>query len=382
MAATKPTDLTRDDLESFDPRPQKAGKRFRYKCPVHRSDNQRSLSLDTESNRWSCHACGAWGTLDFKPDPDKRALAGVLCPVYVPPAPKLKEREEQRDLLPMMARWQAAFPGSPAAAYLGSEGIPEALAIAHGVGYAQDWSWRGRGIPRVVFPLTDPEGRLIAVYGRALMDVGKNLRHDYSPGERCYFNGPALKQKRVWIAEGPKDALALIAAGFPADACLALGSTSGLQWEDAGAVQWMGLAHDQDTAGENGADALMIEAASRGVETMRLRWLMGKDPAEALKTGALHPPKKPTPMPELRDVCASASLKANARLPRLKASEVLALEDQALLDRLWDASSRTLALIMGGQSQGWETRALMDELSAASLERWPVYRKFLLGQSK
>ena len=43
------------------------GRRRRMGCPFHGSDHQRSLEVDLETGRFSCHNCGAWGYLSDHP---------------------------------------------------------------------------------------------------------------------------------------------------------------------------------------------------------------------------------------------------------------------------------------------------------------------------
>ena len=83
-----------------------------------------------------------------------------------------KAPKPSRDDLPDLLRtYQKALPGSLGEEYLKRRGIPLEVAQRCGVGYAapgtwahpaRDWKWG-----RLVFPHTDPAGRLVNLYGRA-----------------------------------------------------------------------------------------------------------------------------------------------------------------------------------------------------------------------
>ena len=141
------------------------------------------------------------------------------------------------DLAQQLAAFQAALPGSRGEAYLQQRGIPLALALQHGVGYAAPgtWphasrDWRGG---RVVFPHTTPDGSVVNLYGRAVgtaEQVPKAKRHDHLPGAKGYFNAAALHlgEGALWVCEGAFDALALLAAGI--SRVVAIFGVQGWRW--------------------------------------------------------------------------------------------------------------------------------------------------------
>lgn len=55
--------LRQADLDAYDHAPARAGGRERYFCPIHGGDHQRSLAVDPDSGKFTCHSCGATGTL-------------------------------------------------------------------------------------------------------------------------------------------------------------------------------------------------------------------------------------------------------------------------------------------------------------------------------
>ena len=153
--------------------------------------------------------------------------------------------------------FQAACPSSRGEAYLQQRGIPLALALRYGVGYAAPgtWphaarDWRGG---RVVFPHTTPDGSLVNLYGRAVgtaAQVPKAKRHDHLPGAKGYFNAAALHpgEGALWVCEGAFDALALLAAGVPR--VVAIFGVQGWRWDWVRDIRELVFALDADTAGQ------------------------------------------------------------------------------------------------------------------------------------
>lgn len=155
-----------------------------------------------------------------------------------------------------MASYQETLPGSPGKAYLRQRGIPLELAQSYGVGYAAPGKWahlaRDWKGGRLVFPHTDPEGRLINLYGRAVgtdEEVPKGVRHDHLPGSKGYFNAVALREGEgpLFVCEGAFDLLSLVAAGVSRG--VAIYGVDGWRWGWAREVRKIVFALDADPAG-------------------------------------------------------------------------------------------------------------------------------------
>lgn len=292
MTGQRVDTLTLEELEGYpgNDRPGRSGEKMRYFCPIHGGDKQRSLELRPNGG-WKCYACGAWGYIKeinrehWQPERrtarvdrfyggkfGRKSGGGILTPSR----PLKARRNENRgqsggvdkpsdhepatpDLTEKMARFRETLtPESLAARYLKWRGISLETAKRFGLGYAEYGEWPhykdGRPVRqwkhgRLVAPHTDPAGRIINLYGRAIggHDVPKKDKHTHLPGERGVFNAAAMAEETVFIVEGLFDALALAEAGYT-NVCAIFG-VNGLrpQWLKARTVIF-GL--DQDTAGK------------------------------------------------------------------------------------------------------------------------------------
>jgi DNA primase len=267
--------LTSGELEGCRPMSGENGRAVRAFCPFHRSDRQRSLRVIVDTGRFSCFACGAWGYLDR---PVEQASAFSSSRVHERRPPVARERTSHPssralesaasssrpdpDLAEDCVRFQAALPGSLGERYLRWRGIPLELAQTCGIGYAEQGQWPHRdprtGRPvrqwkygRLVFPHTDPRGRVVNLYGRAIgsASIPKQLRHDHLPGRKGFFNADHLTDSTtpVYVCEGPFDALSLLAAG--ARRAVAIFGVAGWNWEWARNTASLVFAFDADAAG-------------------------------------------------------------------------------------------------------------------------------------
>jgi len=178
-------------------------------------------------------------------------------------------------------------PEGPGGRYLESRGIPFALAKRYRLGYAGPGQWPGGGPARLVVPHTTPPGDIVNLYGRAINEADQFLRHRNLFGTKGVFNAAVMSGPLAYITEGAFDALALLAAGFPA---LAVFGLRGLRWEWLRARRLV-VCLDADEPGRREASALLVQAVARGYETWRAdpRAYGGcKDVAEAHRRGCLN----------------------------------------------------------------------------------------------
>ena len=315
--------LWQADLDQWDPSPKRSGGRLRYRCPLHDSDHQPSFSLEPDSGRYTCHACGEKGTLrDFWPDKGGAASRRTPAPSFEEKGRREAERaaraEQERiarlaaDLpiaasafLAGMGPMSAALqdPTCPGAVYLRARGLDPVPAATLGVGYAPPNTWPGdryendgRGLRngRIVYPLYDPcTGRVVSAVARLCLDTSPS----WSATVREEFKG--IKQRKlkgcpagVWpykgitaardthhplaFVEGPADALALLQHGeLPCEVVALIGTANVLPMASLAGIGGAILALDMDGGGIGGTRKLIIELALAGIpsEVMAAGWL-------------------------------------------------------------------------------------------------------------
>lgn len=249
----------------------KRGREHLGLCPFH-AEKTPSFTVSDDKGFFHCFGCGAHGdVIGFVMQTEGLAFpeaverlageAGLEVPQSSPEARAAARR--QMDLLGVVEAAAAWFEeqargaaGAGARAYLAERGVDEATATAFRLGYAP--SRRGllraalhaRGVDdrqlaaaglikepegggeprdyffdRVIFPITDRRGRVIAFGGRALGDSpAKYLNSPETPlfhkGRVLYNLAGARKAAHdsgaIIVAEGYMDVIALVQAGFPA----------------------------------------------------------------------------------------------------------------------------------------------------------------------
>ncbi|WP_417621616.1 DNA primase [Parasphingorhabdus sp.] len=245
---------------------QKAGREYKACCPFH-NEKSPSFTINDEKGFYHCFGCGAHGDaiswmteqrgLGFM-DAVKDLAAEAQMEVPAPD-PRAAQRQEVRATLhDVMAAAQDWFvtqfngiEGAEARQYLKNRGISEKTIREFGFGFAPNS--RGRlkealsvhGVDRLIeagllikvddkepydrfrgrlmIPIRDPRGRVIAFGGRILGDgEPKYLNSPDTPlfdKGRTLYNldkaSPASRQTgRILVVEGYMDAIALAQAGF------------------------------------------------------------------------------------------------------------------------------------------------------------------------
>lgn len=272
--------LSASELAARKPVKGEGGRSVRAFCPFHGGDRQRSLRVDSETGRFHCFACGAWGYLDGQTARQPH--------IQIP-----KQRPVFEDRSALLAEYQRQLPW--AREYLENvRGIPMDLAKRYGLGFAHPGRWANRDVAggRVVVPHTTPDGAVVNLYGRAAsLTVAKEFRHDHLPGPKGYFNGAALAaagEGPLYVCEGPFDALSLIAAGR--ERAVAIFGVRGWRWEWARGIREVVLALDADAAGSTGWKELAREGRMRGVRVSVIESYGGgaKDVNESWLAGQLN----------------------------------------------------------------------------------------------
>ena len=323
-------------------RVQKAGREFKACCPFH-NEKTPSFTINDEKGFYHCFGCGAHGDairwmtdhqgLPFL-DAVKELAASAGMEVPAPDPRAAKRAEEQKSLHDVMAAAQAFFvkslaedQGAQARAYLASRGFPAHIVKEFGFGYAPDSRTalkealsqfpeamlieaglrivvegrdpydRFRG--RLMLPICDPRGRVIAFGGRILdktkTDAPKYLNSPDTPlfdKGRTVYNlhraSPASRQSgRVVVVEGYMDVVALAAAGI-GEAVAPLGTAL---TEDQIERLWRMvetpvLCFDGDAAGQRAAARAIVRALPllRPGHSLRIAVLpAGLDPDDLIK---------------------------------------------------------------------------------------------------
>jgi 5S rRNA maturation endonuclease (ribonuclease M5) len=296
--------LSLADLESYDPHARRHGDEWRFLClkcgdGKPRDKEHRSFALNKQTGAYFCHRCKEKGLLKdnwtkqtFTPRKARtaRAIARAFSVEALPNRTASQENASEIDtakaqiklerLQSKMKAYQAAFTDSPAQDYLQSRGIDPATAKAFGCGYAAAWkhwekdktgNWHLRGTDRrVVYPVTNSDGNVIAFHGRAIdenfLDSPKISKGDKSLGLFQTLN--ALENETIAICEGPVDAMALYQCGMNAAALI--GTSAGDWLPSAVAFRKVFVATDNDDSGNEAAATLISDFCSRGARAVRL----------------------------------------------------------------------------------------------------------------
>ncbi|MGR3492399.1 MAG: DNA primase, partial [Shimia sp.] len=312
-------------------------------CPFHQ-EKTASFHVDDRKGYYYCFGCHAKGdAISFVRETENvefmeaikilAAEAGLQMPERDPEAQKKADRRDVLlDVMDQAARFfqlqLRSGAGRAAKAYLDKRGLSEDAQGRWGLGFAPD-GWQGlwdhltgKGVPaqdildcglaktserrqggydtfrnRIMFPIRDTRGRVIAFGGRA-MDPNDNAKYLNSPetllfdkGRTLYNHGPAReaagKGQPLIVAEGYMDVIALAEAGFTATvAPLGTAVTEhqlALLWRMAAEPV---IALDGDTAGLRAARRV-IDLALPGLSAGKsLRFALlpdGQDPDDLLK---------------------------------------------------------------------------------------------------
>jgi len=332
------------DLISRRVKLTKKGREHSGLCPFHKEKTP-SFTVNEEKGFYHCFGCGAHGSIfDFIMEtggltfPEAvEKLAGEAGLEVPQDSPENRARQEQRKTLFDVTEKAAQFfvrqlyrpSGNPALEYLKGRGLTDKTIESFGLGYAPDSRNmmkealaregidEGRMIAtgliiqpddnsrdpydrfrgRVMFPITDTRGRVIAFGGRILADgEPKYLNSPETPlfhkGRVLYglklASGPARKAGTIIVTEGYTDVIALNQAGFE-NAVAPLGTAL---TEDQIRVLWKivpepVLCFDGDAAGQKAAARTAERALPLLVSGYGLRFAVlpdGEDPDSLIKS--------------------------------------------------------------------------------------------------
>lgn len=321
---------------------QRAGREWKACCPFHKEKTP-SFYVNDEKSFWHCFGCGVHGDA-IRWLTDARGLgfmdavkeladaAGMEVPAADPAAQQRAERAAGlHDVMEAAQRWfeeqLGGIEGVEARAYLAKRAISDTTRRKFGFGYAPDSRGKLRGalkdfgndklvesglliLPdddrepydrfrgRLMFPIRDRRGRVIAFSGRIL-----------GPGEPKYLNSPdtplfdkgrtlfnldkaspaSRESKRVIVVEGQMDVIALDQAGI-GEAVAPLGTALteaqlGLLWRLSPAPI---LCFDGDSAGRKAAVRAALRALPHVGPDRSLSFVSlpaGQDPDDLIRDG-------------------------------------------------------------------------------------------------
>lgn len=320
-----------------------AGREFAGLCPFH-EERTPSFHVSPEKQVYYCHGCHAKGDavgfvmqrqgLGFAEAVAELATrAGLVLPDLRPLSPEQRQRLALQDeLYAACAAASAHFrdallrpEGAEAIAYLRRRGVDGPTAERFELGYAPPaWDGLGRALggrfsperliqaglrrerpegrgaydyfrDRLIFPIRNERGRVVAFGGRTLADGPKYLNSPETPlfhKRRTLYGlhlaAPAIaRTRRAVVVEGYMDALTCHQFGFD-EAVAALGTA--LSDEQAGmltrSAESIVLAFDADPAGGAATERGLAVLQERGALVSVARVPAGKDPDEAIRSAA------------------------------------------------------------------------------------------------
>jgi DNA primase len=409
----------------------RAGREWKACCPFHQEKTP-SFTINDDKGFYHCFGCGAHGdAIRFLTEarglPFMEAVkelagkAGLDVPAADPRAQEKAERATTlTDVMAAAQRWfadQLARPdGASARDYLAKRGIDPATTTRFGIGLAPysrkaikaalnsfgeealldtgmlikpeegDTYDRFRG--RLMIPIRDPRGRVIAFGGRILGDGEPKYLNSpetvlFDKGRTLYNidrAAPASRTaKRLIVVEGYMDVIALDRAGIAE--CVAPNGTAVTEaqlermWRlDPAPI----LCFDGDSAGQKAAIRAALRALPHLAPERTLRFVAlpeGQDPDDLLRSGgraaldALF--EEPQPLVERlwsheRDVATLTTPEARAGLKQRLLDHAHAIADRSLASLYRDEwLARFDALVrpqrqQGGTSRSFEKRSKYD----------------------
>jgi len=311
-----------------------AGKNFIGLCPFHQEKTP-SFTVSPEKNLWHCFGCGQGGNIfsflmkveniPFREAAERLAAkAGVRIVTSEAETVTRTRRDAERDLMAVAARFfQACLvrtpPGQEAAAYLEKRGIGSGTRRLFEIGYApassdalltflgkrgadlelacqtgllrrqrDSGAYRDYFRHRLMFPIWDTQGRVIAFGARALDDSPPKYLN--SPESALFSKGRGVyalhlarpnftRSERVLVVEGYMDVLALFQAGINwAVASMGTALTIDQARLISRYCRKVVLAYDADIAGAAATERGIDIFEQAGLEARILRLPNGHDP--------------------------------------------------------------------------------------------------------
>ena len=196
--------------------------RYRGRCPIHQGEGSDAFHVDVKRKIFHCFSCGAGGdVLDLVALLNQCTLreAALQLQDWFPGAtrgarpPRQRVTKEKMSVNPALKFTLRSVDGTHA--YVSAREINKRTAARFGVGF-----YGGPGLMsgRVVIPIHDERGRLVAYAGRSV--DGRPPRYRFPVGfgkSQVLFNfhrAAATRSDTVWVVEGFFDCLRVSQAGM------------------------------------------------------------------------------------------------------------------------------------------------------------------------
>jgi len=256
---------------------RKSGKDLRGRCPIHKGDGQGAFNVNLTKNAFNCFSCQARGNvLDFVAAMEQCTVRDAalklqgwysISPPVTVATPKTKPVEkgmgEPVANKPLTFQLKGIDPNHP---YLAGRGIGGETAETFGIGF---FSGKGSMSGRVVIPIHDARGELVAYAGRAI--DGSEPRYKLPVGFHKsleLFNLHRVTAQEVILVEGFFDCMKVWQSLNPFVVAL-MGNSLSQQQEQIITTRFkrVTILLDGDEAGRKAAEGI----ASRLIHKLHVR---------------------------------------------------------------------------------------------------------------
>lgn len=317
-----------------------SGSQYKARCPFH-NEKTASFSVSPERGLYYCFGCGAKGDIftfveQFE-GVDRKGSLRILADRAGIPLTAYQDKVEPTDNLyaameTATKKYQAILQTNPEAlAYLKKRGVTEQTIDEFRLGYApQEWRSLAAGLDqkstmffeqaglikktekgyydrfrgRIMFPLADSSGRIVAFSGRTFPDTEEGPKYLNSPETEIFHKSRVLfgfdkakaaikKHNFVVLVEGQMDLILSHQAGFKNTVATSGTAVSETVIGDSRAqlsviarlTPNIFLAFDGDSAGQKALERAALVTLSMGMNPKVVALPEGSDPADFLGAG-------------------------------------------------------------------------------------------------